>query len=143
MRTRLIAGTASAVLIVAGVLVGIWVWMKPLADEPPVAETIVVESARPPVYFPQNPPDGKLFEIETVGLVFTLTLKGDCLLFEKPGNLDYLSYLVVWPPDYRLHFGPDGVEVQGNTFTARPGDTLVDGRAFTCERSGHPVRRPG
>ena len=77
MRTRLIAGTASAVLIVAGVLVGIWVWMKPPAAElpaagPPVAETIVVESARSPVYFPRNPPDGKLFEIETVGLVSPL-----------------------------------------------------------------------
>ena len=134
MRTRLIAGTASAVLIVAGVLVGIWVWMKPPAAElpaagPPVAETIVVESARSPVYFPRNPPDGKLFEIETVGLVFTLTLKGDCLLFEKPGNLDHPSYLVVWPPDYRLHSGPDGVEVQGDTFTARLGDTLMVGRS--------------
>ena len=89
MRTRLIAGTASAILIVVGILVGIWVWMKPPAAEPPaagppVAETIVVESAPSPVYFPRNVPDWKPFEIKTVALLFTLEMKDDCLLFSTP-----------------------------------------------------------
>ena len=125
MRTRLIAGTASVTLIVVGVLAGIWVWMKPPTAGPPAVASIVVESASSPVYFPRNSPDWKPFSIHAVAEFYTLELKDDCLLFEKPGSADHPGYLVVWPPDYRLHFGPDGeVAVQGDTFTARPGDRV-------------------
>ena len=84
----------------------------------------VVGQIQTPVYFPRNSPDWKPFAIETVALLFTLEMKDDCLLFSKPANADHPGYLVVWPPDYRLHFGPDGLEVQGDTFTARPGDRV-------------------
>ena len=124
MRTRLIAGTASAILIVVGVLAGIWMWMKQPSAEPPVAEMIVLESDPSPVYFPRNSPDWKPFEIETVALLHTLEMKEDCLLFSTPATADHPGYLVVWPPDYRLHSGPDGVEVQGDTFIGRPGDRV-------------------
>ena len=125
MRTQLIAGAASAILIVVGALVGIWVWMKPPAAGPPIAESIVLESDSSPVYFPRNSPDWRPFEIETVAKRYTLELKDECLLFENPANADHPGYLVVWPPDYRLRIGPDGeVEVQGDTFTARPGDRV-------------------
>ena len=125
MKTRLIAGAALATLVVVGVLVGIWVWMKPPTAGPPTAALTVLESDPSPVYFPRNSPDWRPFEIETIGRAFTLTMKGDCLLFERPESADHPGYLVVWPPDYRLHFGPDGeVEVQGGTFTARPGDRI-------------------
>ncbi len=126
MRTRLIAGTALAILIVVGALVGIWIWMKPPTAAPPAAASLtVLKSDTSPVYFPRNSPDWRPFEIETVAKRYTLELKGDCLLFENPANADHPGYLVVWPPDYRLHFGLDGeVEVQGDTFTARPGDRI-------------------
>ena len=142
MRTRLIAGTASAILIVVGVLAGIWMWMKQPSAEPPVAEMIVLESDPSPVYFPRNSPDWKPFEIETVALLHTLEMKEDCLLFSTPATADHPGYLVVWPPDYRLHSGPDGVEVQGDTFIGRPRRQGESG-TFGGERTGHPFRRPG
>ena len=84
----------------------------------------VIGQIQTPVYFPRNSPDWKPFVIETVALLYTLEMKDDCLLFSTPATADHPGYLVVWPPDYRLHFGPDGVEVQTDTFTARPGDRV-------------------